>query len=84
MKNIDATNQSIPPAEGTTSSPSQQEPTPCDKNIYDLLLEIKRNQEFSDVTFESVIDDKMKDLKFSIGAEINNVKKNGENNSNIS
>ena len=50
------------------------------KDIYELLLEIKGKQETSDVKFESVIENKMKDLKSSLGVEINNIKFNSENN----
>ena len=57
-------------------SPDLHKENPQQKNIYDLLLEIKSKQENSDVN-------KMKDLKSSLGVEINNIKYNAENDSKL-
>ena len=67
----------------STPSPSSEEKQPQKMDIYDLLLEIKGKQEKSDVKFETVIENKMKDLKSTLGVEINNAKFDTENNAKL-
>ena len=66
-----------------TQQPSEPQPTSQQMNIYDLLLEIKGKQDTSDVKFETVIENKMKDLKSSIGVQVNGIKRNTENNAKL-
>ena len=67
----------------SSSAEENQRPQSQQKDIYELLLEIKGKQETSDIKFESVIDNKMQDLKSSLGVEISSIKRSTEVNANL-